>query len=83
MPDMRGLAEHEIEIAAYETGTYGTPISPTFPNTPQGRLQLLAYCAEHCTTWGYETAGVEAWAAILFGQGAAVTVDGVVVANDN
>jgi hypothetical protein len=82
MPDVTGLADHETEIAAYETGTRGTPISPNFPNTPQGRLQLVAHCAEHCTTWGYETAGAEAWAVILFGEGATVTVDGAVVAND-
>lgn len=83
MPGVEGLPAEQMEIAAYETSTYGTPLSPFFPNTPQGRLALVGYCAEHCNTWGYETAGAEAWAVILFGEGAAITVDGAVVANDN
>jgi hypothetical protein len=82
MPDMRGLAEHEIEIAAYETVSEGTPISPPFPNNPDGRLGLVEYCSRHCTTFGNHTAGAEAWAALLFGNGAAVTADGVVIADD-
>ena len=83
MPGVEGLTAEQTEIAAYETSTYGTPLSPFFPNTPQGRLQLIEYCAENCTTWGYEKAGGEAWAAILFGKGAVVDKDGVVIANDN
>jgi hypothetical protein len=68
----------DIEIAAYETVTEGTPISPAFPDTPQGRLNLLAYCAEHCTTIGEHRGGVEAWAAFLFGD-AAIGIDGQVI----
>ena len=71
--------EHETEIAAYETTTEGTPISPAFPATADGRLALLRYCAEHCTTFGKHKADAEAWAAILFGD-AAVAADGRVVA---
>ena len=69
------------EIAAYETVSEGTPISPAFPNTPQGRLDLLRYCAEHLTTFGDHKADAEAWAAILFGD-AAIALDGTVVAQD-
>lgn len=83
MPDVAGLAPDETEIAAYETTSEGTPLSPRFPNTPEGTLGLVAFCAVHCTTWGDHKAGPEAWAVILFGQGAAVTSAGVVVASDS
>jgi hypothetical protein len=83
MPSVAGLPEEQTEIAAYEAVSEGTPISPPFPNTPGGRLQLVAHCAEHGTTWGDHTADAEAWAALLFGQNAAVTLDGVVIAQDN
>ena len=66
------------EIVAYETVSEGTPISPAFPDTPEGRLDLLRYCAEHCTTFGDHQADAEAWAAILFGD-TAVALDGTVV----
>ncbi len=66
------------EIAAYETTTEGTPISPAFPNTPEGRRDLVAYCAEHAFVFGHQRAGGEAWAAILFGEGATVDSDGTV-----
>ena len=68
----------DIDIAAYETTTEGTPISPAFPDTPQGRLALVAYCAEHGTTFGSHRADGEAWAAILFGCATVVDRDGTV-----
>ena len=68
----------ETEIAAYEAVSEGTPISPAFPDTPEGRLELLRYCAEHCTTFGDHKADAEAWAAILFGD-AGVALDGTVI----
>lgn len=67
----------ETEIMAYETVSEGTPISPAFPNTPEGRLDLVRYCAEHLTTLGDHKADAEAWAAILFGD-AGITLDGEV-----
>ncbi len=81
MPDVHHLAPYETEVAAYESVSEGTPISPAFPNTPQGRLDLINYCAGHCTTFGHHKAGAEAWAAILFGD-AAVSLDGHVTASD-
>jgi len=78
MPPVDGLAL--TEIVAYETTSEGTPISPAFPNTQTGRLDLVRYCAAHCTTFGSFRAEAEAWAAILFGEGATVTGDGVVLA---
>ena len=83
MPGVAGLAPDETAIAAYETTTEGTPISPPFPNTPAGQLDLVAFCAVQCTTWGDNKGGPEAWAVILFGNGAAVTADGVVIAHDD
>ena len=74
MPEPTGATE----IAAYETVSEGTPISPAFPDTPQGRLDLVNYCAEHCATFGDHRAGVEAWAVLLFGDGATVDADGTV-----
>ena len=71
--------DDDAEIVAYEAVSEGTPISPAFPNTPQGRLDLVRYCAEHLTTFGSHKADAEAWAAILFGD-AAIGLDGTVVA---
>jgi hypothetical protein len=79
MPDASRLPEIETEVVAYEAVSEGTPISPAFPNTPEGRRALVRYCAEHCTTFGRNRAGAEAWAAILFGD-AAVAGDGTVTA---
>ena len=77
MPDTSGLCADETEIAAYETVSEGTPISPVFPNTPEGRLALVNDCAEHATAFGDHRADPEAWAAVLFG-GASVDLDGTV-----
>ena len=82
MPELAGLPPHRTRITAYETTTEGTPISPPFTNTPEGRLRLTQHCADHYTTWGSHAADAEAWAVVLFGRSAAVTADGVVVAND-
>jgi len=82
MPDVAGLAPEETEIVVYETVSEGTPISPPFPNTREGRMRLVAYCAGHCTTWGDHKGGAEAWAALLVGEHTAVTADGVVIAED-
>lgn len=62
------------EIAAYEMTSEGTPISPAFPNTAEGRRALCRWCAEHCTTFGDHQADAEAWALIIFGD-AGVALD--------
>jgi hypothetical protein len=74
MPEPTG----ETEIAVYECVSEGTPITPPFPDTPEGKLELVSYCAEHCTTMGDFRADEEAWVAILFGD-AGVRPDGTVV----
>ena len=63
MPRVEGQAE----IIAYETTTEGTPCSPAYPDTPEGKLALVNFCAEHCTTFADFKADAETWAAILFG----------------
>ncbi len=65
-------ASGESDIVAYETVSEGTPISPAFPGTPEGRLALASYCAENCMTFGDYRTDAEAWAAILFGAEAMV-----------
>ena len=84
MPDVGGRRAtdpafeiHRTDIMAYETTSEGTPISPAFPNTQEGRRALVEYCAEHATTFGDSTTGVESWAAILFGD-AVVALDGMI-----
>lgn len=77
MPATHHLPDAETEIAAYETTTEGTPISPPFSNTPDGRLALVQHCAEHATTFARGRADAEAWAAVLFGS-ATVDLDGTV-----
>jgi len=77
MPATTGPVRNKgLEIAAYETTTEGTPITPAFPDTPEGRLALVRHCAEHATTFGDNRADDETWAGILFGDGALVTADG-------
>ena len=76
LPETNG----EHEIAAYEAISEGTPASPAFPDTPQGRLDLINWCSEHVPTFRKQMAGPEAWAAILFGD-AAILTDGSVIAN--
>ncbi len=65
------------EIIAYETCTEGTPISPAFPNTPAGRLDLCNWCATNEKLLGKRLVAGEAWAAILFGE-ASIGSDGTV-----
>ena len=81
LPEQMPEPGSEVEIVAYETTTEGTPISPAFSDTPEGRLDLVRYCAEHCTTFADHRAEAEAWAVLLFGEGTVVTDDGVVEAD--
>jgi hypothetical protein len=69
----------DAQIMAYETTTEGTPCSLAFPDSPEGRLALVNWCAENVTTWADHKADAETWAAMLFGGGlAAVGQDGSV-----
>lgn len=69
MPDVDGLLPEQTQIAAYETVSEGTPISPAFDNTPEGKLALLSWVAANCDVPGFRDrkTDIEAWAAILFG----------------
>ena len=75
MPSVEGLPAERTEIAAYETTTEGTPISPAFPDTQEGKLALVNWCAEHESTFGDFKADAETWAGILFGDSVA-SIDG-------
>ncbi len=80
LPEQMPAVDGPSEIVVYETASEGTPLTPAFPDTPEGRLQLIRYCVEHTTTFGRHRSGAEAWAAILFGEGASVAPDGAVQA---
>ena len=69
------------EITAYETCSEGTPVSPAFPNTAEGRLALVGWCAANEKLFGKHLVEVEAWVAILFGD-AGITPEGGVIAQD-
>ena len=47
MPDFSNVPENEMGVCAYEEVSEGTPISPIFPDTPEGRLELAKYCAQN------------------------------------
>lgn len=76
MPSVEGLPTEETEIMVYETTSEGSPISPAFPNTPEGRLELVVYCTGHCSTFASLKTGPEEWAAILFGDGGVTDLAG-------
>lgn len=66
MPDTAGLPPEKICIAAYETISEGTPISPTFPDTLDGRMLLAIWCARNRTIAAGVRAVPSTWAAALF-----------------
>ena len=72
MPDFSKVPTEKMGICAYESTTEGTPISPVFPNTPEGRFELAKHCMDNATVFAGYKSGIEAWCAILFGKGLAV-----------
>lgn len=72
MPSVEGLQPEATEIRAYETTSEGTPISPAFDNSSRGRFALARFCTENCSTFADSKTDIEAWAAILFGNGCAI-----------
>jgi len=72
MPDFSKVPMEEMGICAYESTTEGTPISPVFPNTPEGRFELAKHCMESETVFANYKSGIEAWCVILFGEGLAL-----------
>ena len=69
MPEVKHLPVEETQIVAYETVSEGTPMSPAFDNTPEGKLALLQWCAENASVPGSrdQHTSIEAWAAMLYG----------------
>lgn len=73
MPDFSQVPEEQMGVQAYETTSEGTPISPVFPDTAEGRCALVEYCAKHETIFGpTKTADETTWVKILFGERDAV-----------
>ncbi|MDB5184967.1 MAG: hypothetical protein JWN38_775 [Candidatus Saccharibacteria bacterium] len=75
MPDISDVPEDKLGVAAYETTTEGTPISPVFPNTREGKINLVRYVTEHETVFANVQTDGEAWAGILFNEAALAMVD--------
>ena len=67
MPDFSDVPDGQIGICAYNT-TENVPISPVYPDTPEGRLKLLDHCSRTQTVWNTYRADGETWAGILFSR---------------
>lgn len=67
MPSVEDLEPSQVRIMLYETTSEGTPMSPVFDDTPEGREALCRYAARYCTTFGSATASEAEWAQMLFG----------------
>lgn len=65
MPDFSDIPDDQIGICAYAT-MGNIPISPVYPDTAGGRLDLVKYCSVNETVWDYYRADGETWAGILF-----------------
>jgi hypothetical protein len=70
MPDFSALPDAQLGLCVYETTTEGTPLTPVFPATPEGRWALVHYCATRVSVFGGRRANAEAWAELLFGGSA-------------
>lgn len=68
MPDFSHVPAEQLGIQAYETTSEGTPISPVFPDTPDGRFKLIEYVATHESVFADQRASLEEWVRILFGS---------------
>jgi hypothetical protein len=68
MPMFSDVPAEEMGICLYETTTEGTPLTPVFPDTEQGRKDLAAYAAEHATAYADRRASAEEWEQRFFGQ---------------
>lgn len=80
-PDFSNVPPEEMGICAYEEVTEGTPISPVFPDSPEGMYELVRYCAENRFVFGgFVKADVEGWAAVLWGNAVVDPFNGVVMA---
>ncbi len=72
MPDFSAVPDEQMGLQAYDTTTEGTPISPVFPDTPEGRFDLVQYCAQHETVFASTQASLTEWTHILFNNDAAI-----------
>ena len=62
------IPEEEMGICLYETTTEGTPLTPIFPDTPEGQKDLAAYASEYATAYADWELSTQQWEARLFGE---------------
>lgn len=68
MPDFQGVPDALMGLAVYETTTEGTPVTPIFPDTPEGRFGLVDYCRRRVPVFGDQLSdSLEEWCRLLFG----------------
>lgn len=79
-PDFSNVPPEKMGICAYEDTSEGTPISPVFPDTPEGMYELVRYCAENRHVFAHIKSDVEGWAAIFWGNALVDPYRGVVEA---
>ena len=68
MPGFGDIPEEEMGICLYETTTEGTPLTPIFPDTPEGQKDLAAYASEYATAYADWELSTQQWEARLFGE---------------
>lgn len=68
MPDFSSAPDEQLGLCVYETTTEGTPMTPVFVDTPEGRWALVQYCANSLSVFANRMLNVEAWAELLFGD---------------
>ena len=68
MPDFSAVPADRLGLCVYETTTEGTPMTPVFVDTPEGRWALVHYCATNVSTFADHRTSAQAWAEVLFGS---------------
>ncbi len=74
MPDFSAVPEDQLGLCVYETTTEGTPMTPVFVDTPEGRWALVHYCANNVSVFADRMTNAEAWAELLFGSRATLNL---------
>ncbi len=74
MPDFSTVPADRMGLRAYETTTEGTPMTPAFVDTPEGRWALIHCCATNVSTFADHLTSARAWAELLFGSRATLNL---------
>ncbi|MDB5161457.1 MAG: hypothetical protein JWO96_837 [Candidatus Saccharibacteria bacterium] len=67
MPAFGDVPEEEMGICLYDTVVEGVPLTPVYPDTPQGCKDLASYASEYVATVSDHT-GAQYWEERLFGD---------------